>query len=111
MKTVKFYTLGCKVNQYETQEIREQFKRAGFQEFENSIPSQVCVINTCTVTQRADSSSLYFVRRARRENPDARIIVTGCLTKLDTDKISANPGVSLIVKNEDKHKIISLLDN
>ncbi|MGD9015222.1 MAG: tRNA (N(6)-L-threonylcarbamoyladenosine(37)-C(2))-methylthiotransferase MtaB [Candidatus Omnitrophota bacterium] len=111
MKTVKFYTLGCKVNQYETQEIREQFQRAGFQELEDSMPVQVCVINTCTVTQRADSSSLYFVRRARRDNPDARIIVTGCLAKLDTDKISAIPGLELIVKNEDKHKIISLLDN
>ena len=110
MKTVKFYTLGCKVNQYETQTIREKFQRADFSELEHSVPAEVCVINTCTVTHRADRSSLYLIRRAYRENPNARIIVTGCLTQFDSDKISSIPGVSLIVKNKDKSRIISLLN-
>ena len=111
MKTVKFYTLGCKVNQYETQAIREQFLRAGFRELEDGVQASVYVINTCTVTHRADRSSLYFIQRAYRENPDARIIVTGCLTQFDSDKIASISGDSLIVKNRDKHRIISLLNN
>lgn len=111
MKTVKFYTLGCKVNQYETQAIREQFQRAGFREIEDNAQACVCVINTCTVTHRADSHSLYFIRRAYRQNPGARIVVTGCLTQFDAGKIAAIPGVSLIVRNEDKHRILSLLDD
>ena len=111
LKTVRFYTLGCKVNQYETQAIREQFQQASFEEIQNSQPAGVCVINTCTVTHRADSSSFYLIRRAVCENPDAQIIVTGCLTQFDSDRIARIPGVSLIVKNEDKNRIISLLDN
>ncbi len=111
MKTVKFYTLGCKVNQYETQAIREQLQKAGFRELENSRPAGICVINTCTVTHRADRDSYYLIRRAGRENPGARIVVTGCLTEFDGDKIANIPGVNLIVKNEDKNRIVSLLDN
>ena len=111
MKTVKFYTLGCKVNQYETQVIREQFQQAGFRELNDSAPASVCLINTCTVTHRADSSSLYLIRRVSRQNPDARVIVTGCLTQFDADKIASIPRVSLIVKNKDKNRIVSLVNN
>ncbi len=106
MKTVKFYTLGCKVNQYDTQSIREQFERAGFKELENSHPADVYVINTCTVTQKADAESLGFIRRARRENPKAKIIVTGCLVELDAKKIRQIKGVNRIIKNKNKNKIL-----
>jgi len=74
------------------------------------MPVGVCVINTCTVTQRADSSSLYLIRQANRQNPHAQIVVTGCLTQFDTDKIAGIPGISLIVKNKDKGRIVSLLN-
>jgi threonylcarbamoyladenosine tRNA methylthiotransferase MtaB len=87
MQTVKFYTLGCKVNQYETQSIRESFIESGFKELENSKPAKYYVINTCTVTHKADVESLKFIRKAKRENPRARIIVTGCLAELDEGKI------------------------
>ena len=80
MKTVKFNTLGCKVNQYETQEIRERFLGYGFKEIDNGKKADVYVINTCTVTHRADADSLLFIRKAKRENKKAKIIVTGCLT-------------------------------
>ena len=109
MSTIKFYTLGCKVNQYDTQNIREQFIRAGFKELDNHKPADIYLINTCTVTQRADSESLNFIRRAKRENPQAKIIVTGCLAELDADKITKIKGVDLIVKNKDKDKISSRL--
>jgi threonylcarbamoyladenosine tRNA methylthiotransferase MtaB len=98
MSTIKFYTLGCKVNQYETQSMREQFIRAGFKELDNHKPADIYLINTCTVTQRADSESLNFMRRAKRENPKAKILVTGCLTELDEDKIKKVDSEAVIVK-------------
>ncbi len=107
MRTVKFYTLGCKANQYDTQSIRERFIQAGFKELEDSQPASVYVINTCTVTHRADSVSLNVIRKAKRENPKAKIIVTGCLAELDEDRIKKVGGISLIVKNKDKEKILA----
>ena len=99
MKTVKFYTLGCKVNQYDTQEIRERFIACGFKEINNGAKADLYVINTCTVTHRADSDSLGFIRKAKRENPKARIIVTGCLAELDESRIkTASPGVIIVKK-------------
>ena len=100
MKTVKFLTVGCKVNQYDTQVIREQFLNLGFKELENHLPADTYVINTCTVTHRADSDSLNLIRRAKRENPRAKIIVTGCLTELDKDKIKKVDSEVVIVKKK-----------
>ncbi len=88
MKTIKFYTLGCKVNQYDTQSIRERFSQKGFKEISDGKPAQVYLINTCTVTHRADSESLGLVRRAKRENPKAKVIVTGCLVEKDCVSLS-----------------------
>ena len=106
MQTVKFITLGCKVNQYDTQVIREQFCNAGFAETDDHLPADVYVINTCTVTHRADADSLNLIRRAKRENPYAKIIVTGCLTELDEEKIEKADGKSLIVKNKNKSDLL-----
>ena len=107
MKTVKFYTLGCKINQYDTQSIRERFIQAGFKELEDNQPANIYVINTCTVTHKADSDSLNVIRKAKRENPKAGILVTGCLTELDEDKIEKVGGITLILKNKDKEKILA----
>jgi threonylcarbamoyladenosine tRNA methylthiotransferase MtaB len=97
MKTVKFYTLGCKVNQYDTQSIRERFLQRGFAEVNNGKPADVYVINTCTVTQAADSKSLEMIRRSCRENPLARLIVTGCLAENPHETLKAMPGVDYII--------------
>lgn len=109
MKTVKFFTLGCKVNQYDTQIIREQFLNYGFQEIKDSLAADMYIINTCTVTHRADSGSLNYIRKAQRENPQAKIIVTGCLAELDGDKINKIDGINLIIKNKDKENIFKHL--
>jgi len=109
MPTVKFFTLGCKVNQYDTQVIREQFQAVGYQEIDNGSPADICVINTCTVTKRADMDSLNIIRKAIRHNPKGKVIVTGCLTELDSDKIKEIKGVNLIIKNNNKHKILEHL--
>lgn len=107
--TVKFYTLGCKVNQYDTQSIREQFIRKGFKELENCQPADVYVINTCTVTHRADTDSLGLVRKARRQNPKAKIVVTGCLTELDEDRIKGIDKRITVVKNRNKDHFLECL--
>lgn len=109
MKTVKFLTLGCKVNQYDTQLIREQLLGSGFKEIHNGDSADVYVVNTCTVTGHADADSLNLIRRAARQNPRAKIVVTGCLTELDENKIRLIKGVSIIAKNRDKGKIAGLL--
>ncbi|MBU1998709.1 MAG: tRNA (N(6)-L-threonylcarbamoyladenosine(37)-C(2))-methylthiotransferase MtaB [Candidatus Omnitrophota bacterium] len=109
MPTIKFITLGCKVNQYETQAIREQFKKAGYQEEELFAPADAYLINTCTVTNKADSESLYYVRNSLRQNPQAKIIVTGCLTEHDARKISQIDCRIIIIRNKDKYRIASLL--
>jgi len=98
MKTIKFYTLGCKVNQYDTQEIRERFLRAGLKERNNGKAADIYLINTCTVTRNADNDSLGLIRRARRENPKARIIVTGCLVEQDAGRIKKTEPKAEVVK-------------
>jgi len=110
MKTVKFITLGCKVNQYDTQTIREQFASAGFKEIDNGQKADIYVINTCTVTSTADRKSRYLIHYAHRHNPGARIIVTGCYTALDSDEIAKIPGVTHIIKNRDKDRILDYLN-
>ncbi len=110
MQKVKFFTLGCKVNQYDTQLIREQLIGLGFKEIDNGLAADLCLINTCTVTHRADSESLNLIRRVRRENPSAKIMVAGCLTQLDEDKIRRVEAKSLILKNKDKADIAHFLD-
>ena len=107
-RTIKFYTLGCKANQYDTQCIREDFLGSGFKEQDEGKKAEIYVINTCTVTHRADSGSLNLVRRAKRENPKAAIVVTGCLAELDRDKIALVDRNILIAGNNQKRRIVAL---
>lgn len=97
VNTIKFYTLGCKVNQYDTQSIRARFMRAGFKELDNGYPSRFCLINTCTVTAVADAKSRELIRRIKRENPEAKIIVTGCLAQKDALFLSGMPDVDFVI--------------
>ncbi|MFH0738288.1 MAG: tRNA (N(6)-L-threonylcarbamoyladenosine(37)-C(2))-methylthiotransferase MtaB [Candidatus Omnitrophota bacterium] len=109
MKTVKFFTLGCKVNQYETEQMRERFHEAGFRDVGSLPKADSYVINTCTVTGSADRKSRYLINFARRKNPRARIIVTGCLAELDGREINRINGVTRVIKNRDKHRILQLI--
>ncbi len=100
MKTVKFYTLGCKVNQYETQSIREYFFSRGFKEARGKRAAQICLINTCAVTAFADRQSKYWIRRCRKENPGARIIATGCLAERDISSLSEIKGLDFVISKK-----------
>lgn len=109
MKTFKIYTLGCKVNQYDSQAIREQLEGVGFRELNNGQKANYYIINTCTVTNNADKQSRYLIRVAKRENPLAKIIVTGCYAHLNREDIRKINGVDLILNNESKHRIAEFI--
>ncbi|MCX5700827.1 MAG: MiaB/RimO family radical SAM methylthiotransferase [Candidatus Omnitrophica bacterium] len=96
-RTVKFQTLGCKVNQYETQSIRERFLKHGFREVFVKKHSDICLINTCTVTAVADQKSRSIISRCINENPNALVIVTGCMVKNDSQALARIKGVDLII--------------
>jgi len=108
MKTVAFKTLGCKVNQYETQAIREQFMRAGFREILDG-PADIYVINTCTVTAATDSKSRQLIRAFHRLNPEAMIVATGCYVERDRAEVEAIKGVNFIIRNDHKNDIVKII--
>jgi len=103
----KIRTLGCKVNQYDSQEIRERLLEAGGREAGKGRKADIYIINTCTVTQKADRDSLYHIHRSYRENPRALIAVTGCMAEFDSRRLKREPGVGLVIKNKDKGKLVS----
>ena len=76
--TLRVATLGCKVNQYETELVRQGLQRAGFADCPDSESADLCIVNTCTVTNEGDAKSRQVVRRLNRQNPDAKIVVMGC---------------------------------
>ena len=102
MPTVAYHTLGCKVNQYETEKTREALESAGFATVSFGSAADAYIINTCAVTEAADSKSRTAVRRALRLNPDAFVVVTGCYSQLEPARVRAIEGVDLIVPNEEK---------
>lgn len=111
MPTAAFSTLGCKVNQYETEALMELFRQRGYQVVDWSRPADVYVINTCAVTTQAVIKSRHQIRQAVKQNPAARVVVTGCFAQLEADRILEIPGVSLVVGTQDKGKIVAMLDD
>lgn len=101
-KRVGFLTLGCKVNQYESAAIAEKLEENGFTICDFSSPCDYYVINTCTVTGEADRKSRQMIRRARKNNPSAKILVTGCLAQIKGDKLFDIEGVYSIVGTRNK---------
>ncbi len=107
MPTFKTITLGCKVNQYETQYLREGLLRAGFRETPTE-PADLCIVNTCTVTAQADAKSRKALRQLARENPGSRIIVIGCYAARAAEQLARFPNVVQVVT--DKAKLPDLLE-
>ena len=101
-----FYTLGCKVNQYETETIREQFRKDGFDIVPDNVSADVYVVNTCTVTNLADRKSRQYIRKAHRLNPDAVICVTGCYAQVDEESVASIEGVSIVAGTDSKSRIL-----
>ncbi len=108
---VALFTVGCKLNQYETQAIAEELEECGFERVDFSVPAEIYVINTCTVTKESDHSSRQAIYRARRRSPQAKIVVTGCYAQLEKEFLESLPGVSLVVTQQEKGDIINLTAN
>jgi len=109
--TVALSTLGCRLNQVESQEIGALLEGHGFRVVPAGEAAQVHVINTCTVTGRADFSDRQLVRRVAREQPGAFLVVTGCYAQTDPEAVAALPGVDLVVGNQEKYRLPELLDS
>jgi len=105
--TLKTHTLGCKVNQYETEYVRQGLVSAGYREARDDEPSDLCIVNTCTVTAEGDSKSRQLIRRLARDNPDGRIVVMGCYATRAPNEIARLPGVVEVVT--DKRELPDLL--
>jgi threonylcarbamoyladenosine tRNA methylthiotransferase MtaB len=101
----KITTLGCKVNQYETDAMAQQLKNWGWVPASAEDTADLFIINTCTVTQKASMQSRQAVRQAIRSNPEARIVVTGCYAQTEPDEILQIDGVHCVIGHGDKHKI------
>ena len=108
---ISFYTLGCKVNQYETQSMREQFRDAGYTIAADDESADICVINTCSVTNVADRKSRQYIRRMKHLNPDAVIVVTGCYAQTDPDAVSAIEDVDLVAGTNEKSNILNYVSD
>lgn len=107
MAKLKTVTLGCKVNQYETQLVREGLLSIGFTDALDQQPADLCVVNTCTVTNEGDAKSRQVIRRLARDNPQARIVVMGCYATRAPDELAQLPNVEEVVT--DKREIPDLL--
>jgi threonylcarbamoyladenosine tRNA methylthiotransferase MtaB len=111
MQRVSTYTLGCKLNYTETSTIESHFERQDFEVVPFGEPADVTVINTCTVTNTAESKCRKIIRRARRANPDAFIAVTGCYAQLRPEDIAAIDGVDIVLGAQEKFQLLEIVDS
>ncbi len=109
-ETFRMVTLGCRVNQYESDGLAQALRDAGWRPAASAEPADLCIINTCAVTGSAAMQGRGAVRRAIRENPDARIAVTGCYAQVAAEAIEAIAGVDYIIGHGDKHRLPEIVD-
>lgn len=105
MPTAAFYTFGCRLNQTETALMAKGLENIGYQIIQETDTADLCVINTCTVTNQADAKCLQKIRSVKRVNSDAIIAVVGCYSQISEDEIIKQDGIDLIIGNEDKLKL------
>jgi threonylcarbamoyladenosine tRNA methylthiotransferase MtaB len=109
-KSFYIATFGCRTNQADSAGIHNDFLRADYEEVQEAVKADVIIINSCTVTQRSDQQVRQFTRKIHRENPRARIILTGCYAQRDPDSVAQVEGVSLVAGNTEKNKLVQLMD-
>jgi threonylcarbamoyladenosine tRNA methylthiotransferase MtaB len=111
LKKVAFYTLGCKVNQYETEAMLEMFEKDGYEHVNSEDYADVYVINTCTVTHMSDRKSRQYIRRMKKVNPDALIAVVGCYSQVSPEEILDIDEVNLVMGTNDRRNIVEEIKN
>ncbi len=105
-RTVAIHTHGCKLNQADSQSLARRFRQAGYRVVEPSAPADVVVLNTCTVTATADAKARQFLRAARRRNPDAVVVATGCYAQRVPAELEGLAEVSLVIGNSGKAGLV-----
>lgn len=98
----RLVTLGCKVNQYESQHVKEALEAHGWTHAHEGESADLCVVNTCTVTMEGDAKSRQWIRRLHKQNPQARIVVMGCYATRDPDRVGKLPGVTKVIVDKGK---------
>jgi threonylcarbamoyladenosine tRNA methylthiotransferase MtaB len=108
--TFAITTLGCKVNQADSEAISEQMSAAGFVQCDFSDMADIYIVNTCTVTHLGDRSSRQMINQARRRRPDALLVVTGCYAEINPQAVATLPGVDLVVGNSNKETLVDSIN-
>src|SRR5882762_10094663 len=101
-RTVLLLTLGCKVNQYETQYVKELLEANGYVEAEEGSRADLVIVNTCTVTHEGDAKSRQLIRRLAQQNAGADVVVMGCYATRDPDVVARLPGVTKVITDKDR---------
>ena len=110
MKRVAFHNLGCKVNSYELDIMRQKMEEFGYTPVPFEDEADVYVINTCTVTNIADRKSRQMIHKAKKKNPDAVVIAVGCYVETDPERVGTDKAIDLAIGNNNKARIAELLE-
>lgn len=108
---VAFATLGCRMNQFETSALEEQFAVKGYDITDFDSVADIYIVNTCTVTNDADRSSRKTIRQAKRKNPKAVVVATGCYAQVSPDELSKMPEIDLVIGNSHKTAVFEIVEN
>jgi threonylcarbamoyladenosine tRNA methylthiotransferase MtaB len=107
-KKFSIATLGCRTNQYESQAYRDQLEQMGYIEAKEGEEADICIVNTCTVTESADQKSKTQIKQLHKKSPEAKIFVTGCLAEREKGPLSLFKGVEKVIPNQDKEKLLQI---
>ena len=106
-KKFKIVTLGCRTNQYESQAYHDQFEAMGYSLAKDDEKADICIVNTCTVTESADSSSRHEIRQLTKQHPGSKLVVTGCYAERQPESILQIEGVTHVIPNRDKENLLA----
>lgn len=109
-KTIAFGTLGCRLNQYESDSLVSQFKKNGYEVVSFNESADVYIVNTCTVTNKSDAKSRYMINKLHRQNKESKIFVTGCYAETDAEKVQQLDGVSYVIGNNMKTSLFTIVE-
>lgn len=109
-KTVSFYTLGCKVNQYETNAMAQKFANSGYKVVHGEENADIAIVNTCTVTNMSDRKSRQILRRIKKVNPQTVVVAVGCYVQVAREKVEQIPEIDLVLGNNEKKDIVEYIE-
>ena len=109
MRKAALHNLGCKVNAYETDSMRQMLEQAGYEIVPFDAMADVYVINTCSVTNVADRKSRQMLHRAKKKNPNSVVVAAGCYVQTSKEQAQADPAIDILIGNNKKHELPKLL--